>query len=412
MRVLVNAYAVCPGKGSEPGVGWNWLRAMADAHEIHVITESEFRNQIDAEVKRLGLESRLHFHYLDIEAFWRERCWNQGDWRFYGAYRAWQKRAFEKAKELVATHSFDLIHQLSMVGYREPGYLWKLDLPFVWGPVGGAGNVPLSLLAGQRLPFIAFNGIKNTINRLQLYWGGRCRQAARKAGTGFFATTLENARLFGAAWGTPCQHIEEVGPLSEAEVRAAHSAKPSLEPGRFRICWMGHFDSRKALHLLFEALARIDHEEYEVHVLGSGAQEQAWKSMASQVLSKTSVIWHGRKSRAESLAILASCHIAAITSLKEENSTVTLEALSLGVPIVCFALSGMATVVDSTCGRCIPVSNKEESVRRLAQAIDEMRRQSDLSALSQGALERSKSLGWFQKMNTLDSIYRKTLEGR
>jgi hypothetical protein len=32
---------------------------------------------------------------------------------------------------------------LNMIGYREPGYLWKLNVPFVWGPMGGT-NVKFS----------------------------------------------------------------------------------------------------------------------------------------------------------------------------------------------------------------------------------------------------------------------------
>ena len=33
-----------------------------------------------------------------------------------------------------------------MVGYREPGYLWKIEKPFVWGPIGGLENSPWRFL--------------------------------------------------------------------------------------------------------------------------------------------------------------------------------------------------------------------------------------------------------------------------
>jgi len=33
-----------------------------------------------------------------------------------------------------------------MVGFREPGYLWQLNIPFVWGPIGGMGYFPTRFL--------------------------------------------------------------------------------------------------------------------------------------------------------------------------------------------------------------------------------------------------------------------------
>ena len=46
MKVLINAYAVCPGMGSEPGVGWHWTTEIAKHCEVFVITESEFKEKI------------------------------------------------------------------------------------------------------------------------------------------------------------------------------------------------------------------------------------------------------------------------------------------------------------------------------------------------------------------------------
>ena len=63
------------------------------------------------------------------------------------------------------TKHFDLIHYVGMIGYREPGYLWKLGLPYVWGPVGGTNNAPQQLM--ERMPLIGrmkltFRSIVNT----------------------------------------------------------------------------------------------------------------------------------------------------------------------------------------------------------------------------------------------------------
>lgn len=406
MKILVNAYSVCPGKGSEPGVGWNWVSRMARTHELHVITEAEFQADVERELDAVGLRGQLVFHYLDIGETWRRRCWNQGDWRFYLEYARWQRRALSLARNLCSTHDFDLVHQLNMVGYREPGLLWKLPLPFVWGPAGGAGNVRLSLLEGQPAAFLAFNAIKNLVNRIQL-WNPHCKAAARRSGIAFFATTAENAGIFARAWGTPRQHIEEVGPLEPMEIpeRAPRSPKGI---GILRIAWLGHFDSRKALQLLLGALERLDLPGIELHVMGTGALESAWKTQADRLRS-AKVHWLGRVDRKRALSTMASCDIVSITSLKEENSSVTFEALSLGTPVVCFALSGMDGVVDDGCGRVVPVTDLDGTVANLAGALAELHAMEDLSELSRGALARAETLSWSAKMAMLESLYRKRL---
>ena len=75
-------------------------------------------------------------------------CWNQGDWRFYSHYKKWQKRTLKIASDIIKQHPIDIIHQLNMIGFREPGYLWQINKPFVWGPVDAKENFPIAYLTG------------------------------------------------------------------------------------------------------------------------------------------------------------------------------------------------------------------------------------------------------------------------
>ena len=38
MKILVSAYACEPNKGSEPGVGWNFVKELAKKHNTIVLT--------------------------------------------------------------------------------------------------------------------------------------------------------------------------------------------------------------------------------------------------------------------------------------------------------------------------------------------------------------------------------------
>lgn len=138
LSVLVNAFACSPGMGSEPGMAWNWCVNLAKYCELHIITGDEFRDRIESAVPELSHGENMHFYYNPITEKVREMCWNQGDWRFYRQYREWQKKTLLMARDIINNNHIDIIHQLNMTGFREPGYLWMIEeVPFVWGPIGG-----------------------------------------------------------------------------------------------------------------------------------------------------------------------------------------------------------------------------------------------------------------------------------
>ena len=64
MKVLVNAYAVSPDRGSEPGMGWNWCVRLARECELFIITEGEFREGIERKLTVLPQAGNMHFYYL------------------------------------------------------------------------------------------------------------------------------------------------------------------------------------------------------------------------------------------------------------------------------------------------------------------------------------------------------------
>src|SRR5688572_19929337 len=166
-RVLVSAYAVSPDRGSEPGMGWNICTRLARHHDVTVVCSSQvppgaedFRGEIRRYLGERGAIPGLSFHFVDppLASYLLQRETPLlRRTLYYTGYRSWQRAAFRAAAALHAREPFDLVHQLNITGFREPGYLWKLPgVPFVWGPVGGAANVPrpfLSLMSGRERLF-------------------------------------------------------------------------------------------------------------------------------------------------------------------------------------------------------------------------------------------------------------------
>src|SRR6266516_1550188 len=139
LRVLLSAYACEPGKGSEPGVGWNWVCQAARFHEVWVITRANHRAPIEAALARQPLPT-VHFVYVDLPLW--VRFWKRGRPSAFIYYYLWQIAAYFTAKELHQQIGFDVVHHVTFVKYAMPSFMALLPVPFVWGPVGGGETTP------------------------------------------------------------------------------------------------------------------------------------------------------------------------------------------------------------------------------------------------------------------------------
>ena len=63
--------------------------------------------------------------------------------------KEWNKSAYKKAINLNNINKYDLVHQASPGGFKNPGYLWKLNVPSYWGPVYGVYNLNLKMALKQ-----------------------------------------------------------------------------------------------------------------------------------------------------------------------------------------------------------------------------------------------------------------------
>jgi glycosyltransferase involved in cell wall biosynthesis len=294
-----------------------------------------------------------------------------------------------------------------MVGWREPGYLWQIGIPFVWGPFGGMGLFPWRFMPKLGIHGALYYLGYNTYNWLQMRFMQRPRRAAKAAGQALFAATPTDQAAALAYWGRSSTVIPEVGlpcqPVSAVPQR--HQDEP------LRIMWSGVHIPRKALNLGIEALGQLPQSvRWELHVLGKGPRTTAWKQLAAQLGIADKCHFHGGLPRAKALETMATSHVMLITSLRDLTSTVTIEALALGLPIVCLDHCGFAHVVDETCGIKVPVTSPIETVNGIAAALASLDRDESLrQQLAQGALVRSKAFAWDKKIEVLNRIYQSKL---
>ena len=408
LKILVSAYACAPNKGSEPGMGWNFVKGLANFHELHVIVEKRKWEKPILEYLKVypELKANLRFHFIDKKRNkWLRKLWPPS---YYWFYKKWQKKAYKLALELDEEENFDMIHQLNMVGYREPGYLWKIEKPFVWGPIGGLENSPWHFLPSLGIKGFIFYTARNLMNLWQRNFSTRPKQAARRTNTSIITATPDNQRLLNNLWDCKAEVVCEVG--QEKDIIKVLPSIRVLDNEPLKIVWSGIHTPRKNLPLLFNALKKVT-IPFELHILGNGEMNKTWKKTAQKKGLSKNCIWYGWVERQKAKDILSLGHVFCITSISDLTSTVSLEALSYGLPIICLDHCGFSHVVNDSCGIKINVSTPKKAEWDFCKSLEKIYADENLrQTLSQGALKRAKDFSWESKINRLNAIYNQLLK--
>lgn len=407
MKVLINAYACSPTWGSEPGMGWNWITNLAKYCKLYVITEGEWKNDIEKCLGDHPYKENMKFYFLPVNEKIRKMCWNQGDWRFYYYYDKWQKRALKLARQIIEDEGIDIIHQLNMVGFREPGYLWKIDKPFVWGPIGGMEDLPINYLEGASFKQKILLCLKNCISDFQLKYSSKIDGAFKKADSVISAVpaVLQKVEKY--------KHIDSVL-ISET---GCYNYEVQIDDKRnrkdFNILWVGRFIYTKRLDIALKSISLVKSlPNIHFHIVGTGSDVEVkyYKNLANDLGLSDICIWHGKVNNNVVHEMMKMADLFFFTSIMEATSTVVPEAINNCLPILCFNTCGFGHVVTEKIGRKIELSAPERSVVQFSQEIEYLYGHRDvLLQMSKNCHQALKSLLWENKAIMLYNIYKKAL---
>ena len=404
-RVLVLAYACSPYRGSEPGVGWHRVAEAAKHFDTWVLCkqqsyEEDIRRYFAAHPDAPG----ARFCFLPNSPL--ELLLKRMPGLWYLAYNLWHRRAYRCAVWLQREVGFHLVHQVTLASFREPGYLWKLGIPFIWGPVGGTQNYPPRFLAAAGLKGAIREGWRGALNSLQVRCSRRIRRAARAASALLAANTtvLRDFR----------RHLGKEACLMSTSGTEAITERPrslSARQGPLRLLWCGVLDHHKALHLLIGALQGIaDPTRYELRIVGAGPLERRWRRLARRAGVDGRCTWLGWIPHQDVQRQYEWADALVLTSLRDSGPMVVVEALSHGVPVICLDHQGPGDMVTSDCGIKIPVTTPAQVVAGLREAIASLERdRAQLDELSANARRRARDFEWSAQGRQIADICLKVL---
>lgn len=404
LSILINAYACSPEMGSEPGMGWNWCVNLAKHCELHIITEGEFRDNIEAALPNLPQRNNMHFYYNPVSEKIRKMCWNQGDWRFYKYYREWQWKTYLIAKKIIQKHHIDVIHQLNMIGFREPGYLWKIkNIPFIWGPIDAKESFPTTFLKDASFKTKLFISLKNAITKYQLKYAKRVHLAARQA-TYVISASSNSQQAIRKYFHIESPLLNETGCYIQDHPIIDKSKKED-----FDILWVGKLDFRKQLNIALCSIARAQNRHFKLHIVGGG-NNSFYQKLAKKLGIEKQCMWYGSISHKQVQKFMQKSDIFFFTSIAEGTPHVVLEAIGNNLPVLCFNTCGQGDCVNENIGIKIELSNPEQSIQEFSSILNDLeKKRYSLQMMSEKCKQRQIELSWTEKALQMLNLYNNSI---
>ncbi len=404
-RILMSAFACEPGLGSEPGVGWNWAVQAARFHDVWVLTAGEHRAGIEKALAECPIPG-LHVVYHD--AVWARRWLRRGTKGYLPYYLVWQQSVVATARALHRRIGFDIVHHVTYNAIDFPGLLWRLDAPFVWGPVGGAQE-PDPALKGYFGRGWWLEQLRILRKRL-LVFNPLLRLGVRRAAC-ILVANRDTERLLQRLGATHV--LRELETAVHLPVVTRDTSRP--ENATLAVVWAGRLVARKAPLLALDVVAELKRRGTPVHMTMAG--DGPWRRrLADQVVKRgleQNVTILGRVPYTEMSDLYRDGDVFLFSSLHDTSGNVLLEAMAHSVPIVTLDQHGAADIVTPACGIRVPIRDARQVVDDLASALSELAvNHEKRRSLSEGARCRAATVyNWDCKGELMRELYQSISRG-
>ena len=369
MRILLSAIACYPDRGSESGVGWKAAAALSKEHAVHVLTSKAEQKGVERALTT-GAYPNLSFTFFGTDSPYHENriIARLQSWK---RYADWTRQSLEIARKLAKEQDFDLAHHVTYSSWRIPSPLWQLDLPFVWGPVGGAAVYPLHLLGKLAIGSAVFELVRGLSNL-----HASCARSLRSCARNSDAVVASNKETFdkllalrGRSHGMHLLFPTFFSDQQVAMFQCDPADKPPADP--IRLFAGGNIIGSKGLIFALEALKMTAHRgiNWRLVVGGYGPEVPFLKKKARALGVDHWIDFHMGYSGEQYANKLKESHVFILPSFRENAGITMLEAMLAGcVPVIVDA-SAQAAVVDDRCGFKIPVGTVDAISSGLANAV-------------------------------------------
>jgi len=311
-----------------------------------------------------------------------------------------QRQARRVARQLIARHAIDIVHQPIPVSPKESSILYGLGVPVVIGPMNGGMSYPPGFTRSQGKVTAAFMRIgrlfSGVLNRLM---PGKLRAAALLVANERTARALPK--------GIRGQVITLVENGVDLSIWKPID-RPRQAPGPVRFAFTGRLVDWKAVDILLDAFKQVAAQcDATLDLFGSGPMRESLENQARALGLDAKVKFHGWVAQADCAALLGTMDALVLPSLYECGGAVVLEAMAMGLPVIATDWGGPADYLDASCGILVPPTTRGQFDHDLAAAMVKLAQSPGLRReLGQaGRRKVEEAFDWERKGDRILQIY-------
>jgi glycosyltransferase involved in cell wall biosynthesis len=357
VSILVFAYACEPGRGSEPGAGWDWVRLLAGLADTCVITRANNADVIEEALPETPERDRLSFEYVDLPRW--AMFWKRGQRGVRAYYLLWQFAALAAARRLQTRRRFDVIWHLTLANLWLGSVAPLAGRPFVLGPAGGGAATPIGFLPALGARGAAYEVARGAATSAGRYLNPLARLAWQRADL----ILVQNPESL--AW-IPRRHRRKAVVFPNALISQGHAvARPSVDRHPRTMLFAGRLLPFKGVSLAIEALARLP--GWRLIICGEGPDEKRIRGLAQRLGVMEGVDFRGWVDREDLARIMRNeTDVFVFPSLHDQAPLVVAEATAVGLPVVSLDRGG-APLLGA---RPVATTSYKGTVAALAEAVE------------------------------------------
>ena len=408
--ILMSATACLPNAGSEAGVGWNVATNMARFFKVVVFTRKSNKEKIDNYLQKYPIEN-LHFEYYDIPQFIR--------WIFFTKRKLFRNRAlvYDFLWHLMAIHRFRkiarktkavLAHHVNQCQYRILSPCYSLNIPTVYGPLGGAETVSETFFQDLE---------QKTINKENKRKEGKDRKYFRffqricKGHKYFMFSCTENYTRLSpyVIRGNKCEIVPSI---AYDECQFAGYKRVEVDVNKpFTLIYAGTLFDWKGVHLFLKAANKAFNEQSKIVIKLIGIRDTNDQQKVSSWIKETNIVGKIElidfMPHDKLIESLSEADLFVYPAFRDSGAMAVLEACALGCPTICFDTGGQDVFPDNMMLKVQVGTSYQENCKNFADKLlyaSEHRREIYVMG-NQVQTYVKKNFTWKKKIEKFKNIY-------
>ncbi|WP_143883921.1 glycosyltransferase [Chryseobacterium binzhouense] len=401
--ILATCYAINPYKGSEDAMGWNFVYQIARFRKVFVVTRENNKTHIEKYMKENPdpLYQNMNFLYFDLP-YWM-RFWKKGGRGALLYYYLWQRGIVSFVKKQKV--EFDIAHNVNFHNDWTPSFLWKLEKPLVWGPVGHHPLIPKQYLKDYSQKYFLKDRLTWMVKNF--FW---------KLSPSLKKTVQHSHHIWCMNSGVPDKlklKKDQYSLYPSVASEDFYQKDETTVKSDFTVISVGRFVPLKGFDLTIRSFARFfallstnDQKNCKLILVGTGEQKTFYQSLIKKYRMQSFIEIIEWIDRRELMKLYEKASVFLFPS-HEGAGMVVPEALSFGLPVVCIENEGPGEFITEKCGFTVPQQEYKQTVTELSN--DLLKLFSDKDLQHKMSIEARKHyldrFSWERRGDHLNTIY-------